>query len=296
MDARRNPTGGDRETAYLGGIVIVFGLIIILMLLSGCAAPAAARLIDSEQPFTLSLDEGTHWVYWRMDGGAEPALRSPLDTLDIWVEEILAPPRNPILIEPLLNRPERVPAVPPGAGFYLPAAAPSDSADLIETITVAVTGPVFRIAARGRTSQGKYPHFVANSTAGLLDLTGWVWRWPQDPVPVYRRYNRAADLIVPADDSPIGGWCTDDSGWYVTGRDRPMEVPAGTFRCIEISYHFHTRSGSEPDFPVYREYWAPQVGLIAWDDRRPDGDGSWVLAAFDPGSPATAEPPDRHHR
>gem|GEM_PF-2470484 len=281
MQTRRNWSDESRETAYLGGIVILFAVIIVLMFLNSCTYPFATRALVSEAPFVVDFAEGTHWTYLRIDRGVDQSSGSvPLDTLDIRVEEVLSPPRNPVLLEPLFNRAELTPPVPAGLGLYLPLEVPPDSADMLEPLTTTLTGPVFRIAARGRTSEGKYPHFVANSTAGLLDITSWIWRWPAEPVPVYRRYERSASLLVPAPDSPIGGWCTDGSGWFVTCRDTLVTVPAGDFLCTEISYHFGTRPGGEPDLTRYREYWSPGVGLVAWHDLRVEGDGRWVLAAW----------------
>ncbi len=142
MNAHRNTSDENRDAAYLGGIVILFALIIVLMFLTGCAAPYTTRSLMSEAPFIVDFDEGTHWTFLRTESGVEQSLRSPpLDTLDIWVEEVLAPPRNPIMMEPLLNRPELAPPTPPGAGFYLPAAVPADTLDLLEPLFVQTTGP-----------------------------------------------------------------------------------------------------------------------------------------------------------
>ena len=86
MDTRRNWSDDRRDTAYLGGIVILFAVIIVLMFLNGCAYPFVTRPIVSEAPFTVELDEGTHWTFLRMErGAASDPESSPLDTLDIWV-------------------------------------------------------------------------------------------------------------------------------------------------------------------------------------------------------------------
>lgn len=264
-----------------------------------CAAPIYHTILRDEAPYIISLESGLQWEYWKI--GTSEAGRSPvtLDTLTVIVAESYPPPDGPVRIDPLINlslhpafqnhtsdseemekQISRSSPLPSYNSFYLPAAPPSDSLELVEHLAVEVMGRVFRIESYGRTSGGKHPYFMANSSAGLLDFTSWIaLSYMTDPKPTYRRYLRSADLIVPAPDSRIGAWNTGTSGWIVTTTDTLIAVPLGEFKCTEISYYMDSSSG-ELDLDSYREYWAPGMGLVAWIDFRSEGDGHWVLANY----------------
>ncbi len=252
----------------------------------------------------MDLSEGTAWVYWMIDQDRSSLQPVARDTLITWVEKELRRPGNTILIDPLVNlsrhpsfreirddpqalarRLKEDPVRLPFDSFHLPAQAWYDSTRFIEHQLVRVAGPVCQIEARGDSSQGKYPHYVANSSAGLIDLTSWIWLRDNDtPRPVYRPQQRMADLIVPTPRSRIGGWNTGQSGWVVTTTDTLITVPFGTFTCVELSYYQRSDSDEGPSFEEYCEYWTPGVGLIAWIDNREGGDGHWVLAEYGPGA------------
>ncbi|MFC1499461.1 hypothetical protein ACFL6T_00405 [Candidatus Zixiibacteriota bacterium] len=278
-----------------------------------CAAPARTYFIDEPDPYAIDLSEGTAWVYWLIDQNETAGQSAPLDTLITWVELEVYHPGSRILIDPLLNitrlsayeqyRHDPVslighlrdgPVLLPSGSFHLPAEGWFDSTGFIEHQVVKVIGSVCLIEAIGDSSLGKYPHYMANSTAGLLDLTSWTWSRNEDqPRPVYRPHIRMADLIVPASRSRIGGWNTGKSGWIVTATDTLITVPCGSFSCMEISYYQDSDSPSGPLLEEYREYWTPGIGLVAWIDNREDGDGYWVLAEYGTGvSGGTNRTPD----
>ncbi len=260
--------------------------------------------IEEPAPYSMDLSEGTAWVYWMVDQNETGSRLSPLDTLITWVEEELYHPRSKILIDPLVNltrhpafeefhddmqalirRLNDDPIQLPFGSFHLPAEAWFDSSGFFEHQLVKVVGPVCLIEASGDSSLGKYPHYMANSTAGLLDLTSWIWQGNENtPRPVYRPHLRMADLIVPTPGSRIGGWNTGRSGWIVTATDTLITVPFGEFSCIEVSYYQKSDAPDGPAYDEYLEYWTPGVGLIAWIDNREHGDGHWVLAEYGPGA------------
>lgn len=285
---------GDHWIGSGSGILIIIAAVIAAPITVSCAAPMQLQLLEEEQPYRIALGDSTRWEYWKIDTDAGDPTVGPVDTLLVWVSGSYRSPGNPIRIDPLVNLAIEQ-SSPPFDSFHLPSESYIDSTGYIEELSVEITGSVFRIASRGSSSMGKYPHFVANSSAGLLDLTSWNWpRNRRAPVPVYRSTLSRADLIVPGPGSRIGAWHTGDSGWIVTAIDTMLGVPLGEFRCIEISYYTIGEPEEELDLEVYREYWAQDVGLVAWIDRREYGDGHWVLAKFEPG--VTPPPNDLHER
>ncbi len=283
---------------------LCIAVLTIALCMVSCAAPARMYFIEETAPYSIDLSQGTAWVYWMIDQDETGSRSAPLDTLITWVEKEVYHPRNRILIDPLVNFTRHPayeefrhdpgalirhlkddPVLLPFGSFHLPAAGWFDSTGFIEHQVVKVVGPVCLIEAIGDSSLGKYPHYMANSTAGLLDLTSWIWQGNEEaPRPVYRPYIRMADLIVPAAGSRIGGWNTGQSGWMVTATDTLITVPSGSYSCIEVSYYQESDAPDGPGFEEYREYWTPGVGLIAWIDSRRHGDGHWVLAEYGPGA------------
>ena len=261
--------------------------IVILLVAAACTRPPPVQLsIEDPHPYFMQLEEGTRWEYWKLATWNPPATGDALDTLICEVSQSYPHPENPVLLDGLLASTEdaKVRRVGPGGllmvePHYLPPGG-VDSVATADQLAVTVREPVYRITAHPASSQGKYPHFLANSSAGLIDLTSWILRRGQIPLPTYVRGDRHADLLVPTTGSTVGGWFGGGSGWTVTARDTLITVPAGRFSCIEITYE--TTVGWEPpDSPfAYREYWTEGVGLVAWVDLRRVGDGIWVLGRY----------------
>ena len=167
-----------------------------------------------------------------------------------------------------------------GAG-YLVDAVPGDSLGAGTDLYAETEGPVLRVEASGRTSLGHLPWYVANSSVGLLDLTAWTDAEEGRLEPVYLQRIRSADLVVPAPDSRVKGWWTAQGfGWTVTAVDTLVRVPAGLWRCTELTF-WSKRMGDEQGVH-HREYWTAGIGLVGWIDDRPNGEGRWALVEHRP--------------
>ena len=257
-------------------------LCLLLVILPACAATRPAVLLQDPRPFQITLDVGTSWRYLRVDNLGPVSSWVGTDTLDCSITEVLPPPAGPVVLDGLVESAEealdRLGGLPEGAALrphYLPPAG-ADSVAAAPRLLVEVHGSVARIVSRGRLTPGKYPHFIANSSGGLLDLTSWIIGYGAPPRPAYVRSDRRGDLLVPSERSGVAGWIGGRGGWFVTAVDTLISVPAGTFACVEITYRV---PAYEPgaDLDSYREYWAEDVGLVAWVDLRTGGDGIWVL-------------------
>jgi hypothetical protein len=264
------------------GVAIVF-----LVVASACTRPPPVQLsIEDPHPYFMQLEEGIRWEYWKLATWNPPETGEALDTLICEVSQSYPSPENPVLLDGLLASSEDADVRRAGPGgllmvqpHYLPPRG-VDSVATADALLVTVREPVYQIAVHAASSQGKYPNFVANSSAGLIDLTSWILRRGQMAVPTYVRGDRHADLLVPTPGSTVGGWSGGGGGWAVTARDTLITVPAGRFSCIEITYQ-STVGWEPPGSPfAYREYWTEGVGLVAWVDLRRVGDGIWVLGRY----------------
>ncbi len=255
----------------------------LITLLSACGG----RLVLRESaPFDLALREGTTWVYGLLIGEAEGAFLTPGVTLEVTAAAALEPPPHPLRLDAVVRfhgggRYDRFRWPDWRGAGYLVTAVPHDSLRGGTDLYAEVTGPVFRIESLGGDIPGHLPWYVANSTAGLLDLTSWTGVSPVELTPVYLQRGRSADLVVPAPGSRIAGWFSSGGfGWTVTAGDTLLMVPAGNWRCIELT--FWSREEGDENGVRHREYWTPGVGLVAWNDEREGGEGRWVLVEYRP--------------
>ena len=262
----------------------LIALITLILTLDGCAATGPPLLIDDVDPYHIDLAEGRFWEYWRLEQWPEGRVASALDTLVCTVVELLPPPDDPVLLDGQLGRSveefdlSRATAYATRPPRYLPVVL-SDTLGRVDHLAVNTVGPVARIASTKATSDGKLPYYAANSSAGLLDMTSWVVRRGEMPLPTYVRGDRHGDLVVPSAPGNIGGWLTVTGGWMVTDTDTLITVPAGRFQCIEITYYTEYGSHFGGGQSHYREYWARDTGLVGWIDQRAGGDGIWVLVS-----------------
>ena len=75
--------------------------------------------------------------------------------------------------------------------------------------------------------------------------------------------------------------CDDNRTLEVTGRDVRVRTPAGVFEdCLEISY----RGARCADGGTVREWWAPGVGRVKWEEENIVGLVTYTLESFERGS------------
>jgi hypothetical protein len=265
--------------------ILAAGPCLILSLALGLAACAGQVVLREAAPFHLAAREGTEWVYLRLPGWPEADFSSPEDTLKVVVTGELPTPGHSLRLDAVVRfedgRYERYRWPDYRSTGYIVDTVPGDSLGAGTDLYAETEGPVLRVEASGRTSQGHLPWYVANSSAGLLDLTAWTGMVGGPLEPAYLQRGRSADLLVPAPDSRVKGWWTAQGfGWTVTAVDTLVRVPAGLWRCTELTF-WSERAGDEQGVH-HREYWSAGVGLVGWIDDRPDGEGRWALAEHRP--------------
>ncbi len=253
-----------------------------VLVLAACAGRVVLR---EPAPYRLAAREGTEWVYLQLPGWPVADFSAPEDTLWVVVTAELPPPEHALRLDPVVRfeglRSARY-RWPDYRGVgYIVEAVRGDTLRAGSNLYAETEGPVFRVESSGRTSQGHLPWYVANSSAGLLDLTAWTGTVGGPLEPVYLQRGRSADLVVPAPDSRIKGWWTAQGfGWTVTAADTLVRVPAGLWRCTELTF-WSRRAGDEQGVH-HREYWTAGIGLVGWIDDHPDGEGRWALAEYRP--------------